>query len=307
MRSVYYFIRLGRPIFLGGGFMFFGLGAVMALSAGARMNLSTLLWGQIAVTATQLMTHYSNEYFDLAADRANPHPLRWTGGSRVLVKGAIRPEVALFTAIGLATVALLAGLWLVLVVGSGRYTMPLLLLAITLGWSYSAPPLKLNQRGLGELTGAVLTTGLTPLFGYYLQAGRIELLPLLAVFPLCCWQFDVLLTLNFPDAEGDAAAGKHTLIYYLGQPRAVRLYLFVLALLYVSLPFLVLFGLPPLVAVAVLTVLPFVAWQGWRMARGAWRDPRQWDSLAFWGFALLVILACAELTAFLALWLRPTA
>jgi 1,4-dihydroxy-2-naphthoate octaprenyltransferase len=306
MRSVYYFIRLGRPIFLGGGFMFFGLGAVMALSAGASMNLSTLLWGQIAVTAIQFMTHYSNDYFDLAADRQNPHPLRWTGGSRVLVKGVIRPEVALFTALGLAAVALLAGLWLVLVIGSGSYTLPLLLLAITLGWSYSAPPLKLNQRGLGELTGAVLTTGLTPLFGYYLQAGRIDLLPFLAVFPLCCWQFAVLLTLNFPDAEGDLAAGKHTLIYYLGQPRAVRLYLIILALLYGSLPFLVLLGLPPLVAAAVLAVLPFIAWQGWRMARGAWRDPQQWDSLSFWGFGLLVILTLAELTAFLALWLHPT-
>jgi 1,4-dihydroxy-2-naphthoate octaprenyltransferase len=123
---------------------------------------------------------------------------------------------------------------------------------------------------------------------------------------LCCWQFDVLLTLNFPDAEGDLAAGKHTLIYYLGASRAVRLCLVVLALLFGSLPFLVLFGLPPIVAAAVLAVLPFIAWQGWRMARGAWRDPRQWDSLAFWGFGLLVILTLAELTAFLALWLQPT-
>jgi 1,4-dihydroxy-2-naphthoate octaprenyltransferase len=306
MRSVYYFIRLGRPIFLGGGFMLFGLGAVMAWYSGARMNLATLLGGQIAVTAIQLMTHYSNEYFDLAADRENPHPLRWTGGSQVLVKGVIRPEVALFAATGLAAVALLAGLWLVLVVGSGHYTLPLLMLAITLGWSYSAPPLRLNQRGLGELTGALLITGLTPLFSYYLQTSRLDPLPFLAVFPLCCWQFAVLLTLNFPDAEGDLAAGKHTLIYYLGQTRAVRLYLFVLALLYGSLPFLVLFGLPLIVAVAVLAVLPFIAWQGWRMAQGAWREPRKWDSLAFWGFGLLVILTLAELTAFLALWLQPT-
>jgi 1,4-dihydroxy-2-naphthoate octaprenyltransferase len=305
MRKLYYFIRLGRPIFLGGGFMFFGLGAIMALYSGASINLATLLWGQIAVTATQLMVHYSNEYFDMAADRENPRPLRWTGGSQVLVKGVIRPEVALFTAIGLAAVALFAGLWLFLVVGSGPYTLPLVLIAITLGWSYSAPPLKLNQRGLGEITGAVMTTGLTPLFGYYLQAGHLELLPFLAIFPLCCWQFEVLLTLNIPDAEGDAAAGKHTLIYYLGQPRAVHLYLFVLVLQYGSLPVLLLLGLPSTVAMALLAVLPFVAWQGWRMARGAWRDPRNWDSLAFWGFGLLVLLTLAELTAFLALWLRP--
>jgi 1,4-dihydroxy-2-naphthoate octaprenyltransferase len=270
------------------------------------MNLSALLWGQIAVTAIQLMTHYSNEYFDLAADEENQYPVRWTGGSRVLVNGDIRPEAAFYTAIGLGLIAMLAGLWLVVVVGSGRFTLPLLLLALILGWSYSAPPLKLNQRGLGELTGAVLITGLTPIFGYYLQSDRLDLLPFLAVFPLCCWQFAVLLTLNIPDADGDAIAGKHTLIYYLGVPRAVHLYLLVLLLLYGTLPILILFGLPPLVAAAVLSVLPIVAWQGWRMARGAWRDPQKWDSLAFWGFGLLVIMSLAEGVAFLALWLQPT-
>jgi 1,4-dihydroxy-2-naphthoate octaprenyltransferase len=307
VKNVYYFIRLGRPLFLGGGFMLFGLGAVIALSAGASLNPMAWFWGQLAVTATQFMTHYSNEYFDLAADRENPHPLRWTGGSRILVRGDIAPRVALVTAIVLAAVALFAGLWLLLVIGSDPLAFLLLLVAIGLGWSYSAPPLKLNHRGLGELSGAILIPILTPAFGYYLQAGKFELLPLLAVIPLALWQFAVLVTLNIPDAEGDALAGKRTLVYYLGKPNVVRLYLFDLALLFALVPLLIYLGLPEIVVASTAVCLPVIAWQGWRMARGAWSDPAKWDSLAFWGFGILVLLNLAELAAFLYLWLYPTA
>jgi 1,4-dihydroxy-2-naphthoate octaprenyltransferase len=251
------------------------------------------------------MTHYSNEYFDLAADRENPHPVRWTGGSRVLVRQEIQPKVALITAVILGILAIFSGVRLVQVSDSGPLTLPLLLLAIGLGWSYSAPPLKLNQRGLGELAGAVLITGITPIFGYYVLAGSFDLLPFLAVFPLCSWQFAVLLVLNIPDAQGDARAGKQTLIWYLGQDRTVRLYLFTLLLLYGSLPVLVLAGLPSAVALSIISLLPVIGWQAWRMAQGAWRDSRKWDSLAFWGFGVLVLLSIAEIIIFMSLWVQP--
>ena len=252
------------------------------------------------------MTHYSNEYFDLAADRENPHPVRWTGGSRVLVRQRIHPRVALITAVILGFSAIISGVYLVQVSDSGPLVLPLLLLAISLGWSYSAPPLKLNQRGLGELTGAILITGVTPIFGYYVLAGSLAFLPFLAIIPLCLWQFAVLLVLNIPDAQGDARAGKLTLIWYLGQERAVRLFMVTLVLLYGSLPLLVLAGLPSTVALTVFLLSPIIGWQGWRMARGVWRDSSKWDSLAFWGFGVLVLLSIAEFIVFMSLWVKPT-
>ena len=85
------FVRLGRPMFLAGGFLLYALGAAMAFAAGAPLRPAALLWGQVAVSAIQLMTHYSNEYFDLAADRANQTPTRWAGGSRVLIEGRLPP------------------------------------------------------------------------------------------------------------------------------------------------------------------------------------------------------------------------
>jgi 1,4-dihydroxy-2-naphthoate octaprenyltransferase len=303
-QTVTYFLRLGRPLFLLGGFLLYGLGVTIALYSGVELSLPVLFWGQVAVTATQLMTHYSNDYFDLAADKANPTPTRWSGGSRILAEGYVRPQVALATAVVMGTVALFATVWLAFVLRPGPLTLPLLILAITLTWSYSSPPLHLNRRGLGEVTGAIAITGMTPVVGYYLQAGVLELLPFLAVFPLCCFQFLMLLVVNLPDAAGDATAGKHTLVHFLGTRGSVSLYLAVLLLAYSALPLLVLMGLPILVAVALLAISPLAIWQGWRMYRGAWADPQLWDSLGFWSIGLLIASVLAELLAFILLYLN---
>jgi len=82
--QILFALRMGRPHFLIGGLLLHWLGVALALASGAPLRLPALLWGQAAVTAIQLMTHYSNDYFDLAADRANPTPTHWSGGSRVL-------------------------------------------------------------------------------------------------------------------------------------------------------------------------------------------------------------------------------
>ena len=301
LRQVIYFLRLGRPLFLLGGFLLHGLGVAMALYDGAVLDWKILVWTQIAITAVQLMTHYSNDYFDLAADEANTTPTRWSGGSRVLAEGLLRPRIALITALVMAGVALFAALWLALGLESGPLTLGLILLSAVLGWSYSSPPLRLNVHGLGEITGALLITGLTPIVGFAAQYGRLARLPLLAVFPLACFQFAMLIVINVPDAAGDMASGKHTLIYYLGRRRALRAYLIAVALAYLALPLLVWLGLPSLAALAVALISPLGIWQGWRMWRGAWRLPEKWNSLGFWSIGLIMASAGMEFLAFLAL------
>ena len=55
--------------------------------------------------------------------------------------------------------------------------LPLALLIFTLSWAYSAPPMRLLARGLGELTTALVVTLLTPLLGFYLQSKALRVLP----------------------------------------------------------------------------------------------------------------------------------
>ncbi len=292
------FARLGRPLHLVGGVLFNGLGMSIAHFLGAPINWTTAVWGQVAITSIQLMTHYSNDYFDQDADQAAVTPTRWASGSRVLPDGTLSPRVALVAALVLAGVALLATAIVTAASASPVQTMLLLLLALFLAWSYSSPPLFLNRRGWGELTGAVLVPILTTLVGFQLQAGQLALLPLLAALPLSCFQFAMLLSVNFPDAEGDAAVDKRTLVVKFGRQRAGRLFVGALALAYLALPLLIWLGLPPLAAGAVLLTLPLAIWQMWRIRRGASGDRSQWNALAFWSIGLLTSAALAELTAF---------
>src|SRR3954469_1842475 len=160
------FLKLGRPKFLIGGFVLFALGSALAAIQGATMDWSRYAWGQAVITAAQWMTHYSNDYFDLDADRANLTPTRWSGGSRVLVSGTLAPRVALAAALVLGAASVLAALRLATLPGSARFLLPLALLIILLSWFYSAPPVRLLSRGLGEATTALVVTLLTPLFAF---------------------------------------------------------------------------------------------------------------------------------------------
>src|SRR5688572_22864696 len=100
------FLRLGRLQFLVGGVVLHMLSVAVALFRGAPFDVSLFLWGQVAITSTQLAVHYSNDYFDLAADRANRTPTRWSGGSQILPQGQIKPKIALWTALILSLVTL---------------------------------------------------------------------------------------------------------------------------------------------------------------------------------------------------------
>ena len=175
----------------------------------------------------------------------------------------------------------------------------------TLAWGYSAPPLRLAARGLGELATALVVTLCVPLLGYYLQAGELDPRIFAACLLPCVLQFAMLLAIELPDAAGDAVAGKRTLVVRLGAAAGARLY-----------------------AGADDRGLRRAAAAGpgraagacrdgaagrWRRSRSgrrrasfaaATRDPARWDSVAFWSVALLAGSAGAALVAAVTLALR---
>ena len=176
-------VRLGRPVFLGGGCLLYALGAAVAAAHGHPSDPLLYLLGQAAVSTFQLMTHYANDYFDYEADRANTTPTRWSGGSRVLVRGELPREVALGVALLLAAVGLDVILALAGMEGVGSLAPPALVVAVVLSWEYSAPPLRLHSSGLGELAVALVVTALVPFIGFSLQA------PDLVGCACCCWRW----------------------------------------------------------------------------------------------------------------------
>jgi len=295
------FIRLGRPLFLGGGFLMFGLGAGIAALSGHAIDGTRYALGQAAVTAFQLMTHYANDYFDYDADRANTTPTQWSGGSRVLANAELPRAVALIAALVLAAIGL--GLTLALWQVAGARIAILLVAIVVLAWEYSAPPLRLCATGLGELDTALIVTALVPALGFLLQAPDGVGLGLLglAIVPPCLLQFAMLLAIEFPDAAGDAATGKRTLVVALGAARAAKLHVALTALAYLWLPIAVALGLPGRIAGLAALTAPLALWRMLRIRDH--REPAAYERLTFFAVALLVATSLAEVIAIVTLWL----
>lgn len=281
-------IRLARPPFLLGGVVLHGLGVTLALGQGRPLNTDALLWGQLVVTMGQLLTHFSNDYFDRMADQLHPHRPRWSGGSGVLPEGLLPARWALVAACGAGGAALLAAARLALVVRPGALTALLLAGAIGLAWSYSSPPLRLHATGFGELAGAGLLAILTPLIGYHLQGGTRNVSTVLALLPLAALQLAMLINVSLPDVPSDGAAGKRTLAVRIGPRGAARVAALTYLAAYLLLPPLVASGLPRGHALAYLAWSPLAAWQIWELLHGAGQDPGRWDRLAFWSIGLVV-------------------
>ncbi|MGH7298117.1 MAG: prenyltransferase [Polyangiaceae bacterium] len=271
------FIQLGRLKFLLYSPILYGLGAALAVGASRRVGPATYFFGLAVVWVTHAMTHYCNEYFDYEADAANEHATPFTGGSRVLVDGLLARGVALRTAIALTVLSLL--LTLALPTASAKLVA---LAAIALAWMYSAPPVRLVGRGLGELTVVVVLNVLTPAFGCVVQRGALDARLFAVVLPLCIVGYVRMLVMSIPDREGDAAAGKRTVVVRLGPEAVVRIHNAGMLVAYACLPLLAWAGLPWTVPAAIALTAPLAVWQCARLSAGAWRSPAMLRSIPFW-------------------------
>lgn len=291
-------MRLGRPIFLLGGFALYGLGALAAVRRGYAFDANGFVIGQIAVTAIQLMTHYSNDYFDYEADKANLTPTRWSGGSRVLASDELPRAVALYAALVVGLVAPIAVLLLLARGPSAHAGAALLLLVVqALAWSHAGPPLRLHSRGFGELTTALVVPLLTPLVGFIVQAGRVELFPIVLSAPLCLLQLVMLITIEFPDHAGDRAVGKLSWVVLFGAARAARLAQALLVLAFVFAVAGLWFELPVRVVYAWVLLVPLAVFQLVRLARRDFERPAAWESLTFGAVALFFLAIVLDLLA----------
>ena len=102
MRKIWAFVKLTRPLFLGGAVLLYLLGAALAWTQGVAVDWLRLLLGQLLVTSIQLTTHYANEYYDYEVDAAIGSALAigsartpFSGGSGILVSGQLDRAVAL--------------------------------------------------------------------------------------------------------------------------------------------------------------------------------------------------------------------
>ncbi|ATB39081.1 prenyltransferase UbiA [Cystobacter fuscus] len=260
-------LALGRVKFLLYSPILYTVGAIIPTVSGGAIDASRFIHGVIFTWITHLMTHYSNEYFDLEPDRANTSPSPWTGGSRILVKGIMEPRHSLYIAYALTVVSI--ALALLMPTPSARL---LGLAAIFFSWQYSAPPLKLEAVGLGEFTVTLVLNTLVPLLGYCLQSGGLRPHTLLLVLiPLGIIEYIRMMVMNMADWESDAKTWKKTLVVRIGIENAVKIHGIGMVAAYLSLIPLYLAGVPGIVLLALSTTAYMGLGYAWRLQRGAWK------------------------------------
>ena len=240
----------------------------VALSFGAAAL--TVLFALVAHAGINVLNDY---YDDLnGTDRINQDRVfPFTGGSRFIQNGVLTPEATARFGLALFVAVTLAGLWLAQRAGPGLLAIGAAGLAI--GWAYSAPPPRLNSRGLGEFCVAA-GFALIAVGADYVQRRGFDLLPLAAVSCYALLVTNVLYINQFPDYRADADAGKLHWVARLGPERARWGYPAIAAVAYAALAALVAADVLPASALAGLLAAPLSAGAAVALARRASR-PRE--------------------------------
>ena len=251
-----YFVAT-RPAFLSVTFVGCLLGLASAAHAGVKLDPSlatlTMLFALIAHAGANVI----NDYYDAMSgcDAANTtRVFPFTGGSRFIQNGVLSAAATGRFGYGLLAAVIPAGLYLTAV--SDRGLIAIGLTGLLVGWAYSAPPLRLQSRGIGEF-GITAAWLLVVVGTDFVQRHGFATEPAIAGFGFALLVANVLYINQFPDLTADAHAGKRTMVVYLGASKARWGYVFIAGLCYAwvlamivtgHLPLLALISLPPAVA-----------------------------------------------------------
>jgi len=264
------------------------MGTLVAALAGKFSPLIYLLTlgGMVAFHAA---TNVLNDFFDVrhGVDREGAPTTKYR--LHPAASGQTPLSTTLGFSLGLYAVTLLAGVYLasvsslsvLLVVGAGFAGSVL----------YTADPVVLKARALGEVTVFVMWGLLIPLGSYMTQTGMSSLAPAAAAIPTGIFVALVLLANNIRDIAYDGSVGNRTIAVVLGAAKAARAYVALLTASYALVVVGILAQLLPVWSLLVLLTAPEAS-RLTTMFRGSIpdnADPRT-AALAF-KFALLYMIS----------------
>jgi len=251
------------------------LGTAIAWALTGTFNLWYFLLTLIGAICLNAGTNMTNDYFDhvwgsdeVNTEFANP----FTGGSRLIQMGLVKPRTFLWQGIGFFALGSLIGL--VLTFTRGPWVLWLGIIGVFSGYFYTAPPLRLAGTGLGELLIGLNFGPLMVLGSYYTQTRTVAWEPVIASLPVALLITLVVWINQFQDMRADAAVGKNHWVVRLGRRRAASVYGLSLTMVYLLLVGGVLFaGITPFALLGLLT-LP-IAVRSYRVARVHYDHPRE--------------------------------
>lgn len=219
-------IRLSRPPFHTVGVLPFILGTIMAWRIDGIFDFSVFSLGVTAVILIMLATYQSGEYFDFQEDTISKaiFKSRFAGGSGVMQAGTVSRIVPLITSIAALIAAATIGGFLQFGLKTGPCTILLGALGLFGGFFYSTKPIRLVEKGIGELVIGFCYGWLPVASAYYIQTGHVHPIIHWISIPIGMSIFNVILLNEFLDYPGDSAAGKRNLLVRFGKKNSAYLY-----------------------------------------------------------------------------------
>jgi 1,4-dihydroxy-2-naphthoate octaprenyltransferase len=217
--------RASRPQFLVASVAPVLVGSCLGYAAVGSFNWPLFILALLGIMAIHSGANMANDYFDHISgnDWANKNPTPFSGGSRYIQDGILTPKAILLTALIALAVGSAIGV-VIIVLTRSKFILVLGIIGLLGGFFYTAPPVKLGYRCVGEFIIALLF-GVFPVYGsYYLQTRMIDAVPILPGCIVGILIFLVIFVNEFPDLNADAAVNKRTLVVRLGVPASIWIY-----------------------------------------------------------------------------------
>jgi len=184
----------------------------------------------VGMVAFHAATNVLNDFFDVrhGVDRAGAPTTKYRMHPAAFGQTPLSSILGL--SLALYGVTIVAGLYLALV--SNLLILVVTGVGIIGSVFYTADPLILKARGLGEVTVFSMWGLLIPLGAYMVQTGAISLSPVVAALPIGLLVAEVLLANNIRDIEYDGSVGTKTLAVAIGVRSAEKIYAGILGATY---------------------------------------------------------------------------
>ena len=215
-----------RPMFLTASALPVLLGSAIGYHASGQLDAIAFVLALFSVMLAHAAINVLNDVYDElnGTDRFNEERISpFTGGSRFIQDEIL--NLGQMRRWGYLLLAMSAVLGVALVMHKGYMVLAFGIMGVFLGVAYSAPPLKLASRGIGE-SAVGIGFGVIPVVGAaWLQTGNFSWEALLLSIPVSIWVANILLINEVPDCAADGKAGKNTLVVKFGLKFTAAFYL----------------------------------------------------------------------------------
>jgi 1,4-dihydroxy-2-naphthoate octaprenyltransferase len=246
-------LNFARPINLLLSGLSYLLGLSVARYMGLTINAIAALNGGIIIIFILATANLLNAYFAPRLDLPLPTDLQ-------LERESLRRWM-LYISVGLLTVSVILFFYLVILKELSLPAVLFLAFDLIFSLALSIPPIRLSDRGFGELVLSVLISGFPTIIAFLLQFHNLHRLVAFLTFPMVFLTLAYLLVLDFPGYASDQKFGRQSILVRLTWQRAIPLHNFLVIISYLIFASAPLFGIPYSLVWSSLLTFPLAIYQ----------------------------------------------